>query len=54
MRSIFTGLKPGVEHKYWSGPWFAFWFGFTGRISTPSLLKKSGPASLHRGKNDYI
>ena len=36
---IFTGLEPSVEHTYWCGPKFAITFGFTGRISTPSLLK---------------
>jgi hypothetical protein len=36
---IFTGLEPCAEHTYWCGPKFAITFGFTGRISTPSLLK---------------
>ena len=36
---IFTGLEPCAEHTYWCGPKFAIRFGFTGRISTPSLLK---------------
>jgi hypothetical protein len=44
---IFTGLEPCGEHKYWCGPWF----GFTGRICTPSLLKN---LVLPQGKNDYI
>src|SRR5271166_5378927 len=48
---IFTEPEPCVEHKYWCGPKFAIWFGFTGRISTPSLLIKSDPA---HGKIDYI
>ena len=32
---IFTGLEPCGEHKFWCDPKFVF----TGRISTPSLLK---------------
>jgi hypothetical protein len=34
----FTGLELCGEHKYWCVPKF----GFTGRISTPSLLEKIG------------
>jgi hypothetical protein len=48
---VFTGLEPRGEQKYWCGPYFAITFGFTGRISTPSLLKI---LILHRGKIDYI
>ena len=35
VRFVFTGLEPSGEQKYWCGPSF----GFTGRISPPSLLK---------------
>jgi len=48
---LFTGLEPRGEQKYWCGPYFAITFGFTGRISTPSLLKI---LILPRGKIDYI
>jgi hypothetical protein len=35
VRLVFTGLEPCGEQKYWCGPSF----GFTGKISPPSLLK---------------
>ena len=41
---IFTGLEPCGEHKYWCVPKF----GFTGRISTPSLLEKIGSCDEER------
>jgi hypothetical protein len=37
---VFTGLEPFGVRKYLCVPKFAIRFGFTGRISTPSLLKK--------------
>jgi len=46
MRFVFTVLEPCGEQKYWCGPSF----GFTGRISAPSLLKN---LILLQGKNDF-
>jgi glutathione peroxidase len=36
MRFTFTGLVPCGEHTFWCGPWF----GFTGKICTPSIAEK--------------
>ena len=47
VRPIFTGPGPCGKQKYWCGPWF----GFTGKICTPSVAERS---FLHRGKFDYI
>jgi hypothetical protein len=48
---VFTGLEPFGVRKYLCVPKFAIRFGFTGRISTPSLLKN---LILPRGKSNYI
>jgi hypothetical protein len=50
--------SPCGEQLRWFGDWIGAWFDLTGKISTPSLLKKfliSIPDLISdRGKTDYI